>query len=141
MTGTEELQFAATICGVALLLMIGISLVLKNFVALRARPAARAAWTTAASGLIAGIMIYFGMPGMLRSFAPYAPATPIVGAPILFWYWHGDFRASWTEYAAPMPPDGMTRGDWIANLRFLAIMVLFSAILFVFGEFGWARLL
>jgi hypothetical protein len=128
LTWLEAAQFALLLCVLATTLIWFATFVLENFIALKAPPERRAAWTV-------------GIPYLLItiSFAAFAPAStlswlmPIVAVPpalVGYWFWRREFRRAWIDDDAEFPGVvWLAIDDWKVGLAFvLAAAVLAGAL-------------
>ena len=103
-----------------------ITFALRYFVALRAPPTVRAAWTAGIAYLITTAFWLFGGP---VGSANWAPLVALPGAAIAFLFWRSDFRRGWIEDVENMPQGvRLANDDWAAGLVRLLGLVATAAI-------------
>ena len=85
-----------------LLAMIILTSFLLNFVALKAPPTERAAWTVGSAYLVTVIFVAFGGSPEGRWWAAPLEAAP--AALVVFWWRRRELRSAWYESDEEMPP-------------------------------------
>lgn len=113
-TFEDYLIGGAMLSGMSLLFIWILAWILNYFVALTARPHARAGWLTGLGYFITVISLTFSdMP-----VSPLLlPLLALPGAAFTYWYWYSGFRRSWIEDPADLPDDVVLENDdWRAGL-------------------------
>jgi hypothetical protein len=118
---------ALLLAGVGLLVLAVASFALHYFIALRAPPSSRAAWTVGTAFLItAAIFTFGGVPGY--EIAGTLAAIP--GALIAFWFWRGEFRRGWIADPTSLPAGlSIANDDWRVGLVKLIGLLAASAVM------------
>ena len=122
MSGRDIGIAAVMVIGLPLLMILGLSFLLRNFVALRSPPARRAAWTAGGSYLVVVLTLIFSLP------IEWAWAIPLGSLPALaitFVVWRSDFRRAWIDDPSLAPEDAeFAEDDWRAALLKLAALAV-----------------
>lgn len=137
MLNYEMVEFLAL--GIGFVSVLGIpcnaiaSYILHYVIALRARPASRAAWTAGASYLCTVALFLFGGPPGWEVPALVGSAP---GALIAYWYMRRAFRRMWVNDESELPEGAsMANDDWRIGLLGVVLLIALLAVK------GFARLL
>lgn len=122
----EDLLMGALIIGVPLSLIIFITWLLHYFVALRAEPSRRAAWTVAPAYVATAAACTFGGP---EGYKWAGPLAALPGALLVYWWWRTEFREGWIDDSKPHP-EGVViaNSNWRIGLMVVVAMVAAAAV-------------
>ena len=106
--------------------LIVVTWLLRFFVALKAPPRRRAAWTAGIGYIIVvGVCTYY-IPG---AYWWVPPLTAIPGTLIMFWWWQREFRNAWIEASDEGFEDvKLANDDWRVGLLLLGGLIVLLAI-------------
>jgi hypothetical protein len=126
MTLQEMMLIGLLYAGMCLAIMAPISYGLTKFVALKARPSDRSAWTAGAAYLIVtGLFIFGGVPGH----EAIAPLAALPGGLITFWYWRMEFRKAWIEDPEHLAENQtLANDDWRVGLWILVAAIVIAVV-------------
>ncbi|MBX7533442.1 hypothetical protein K3165_10945 [Qipengyuania sp. 1XM1-15A] len=117
----EWASIVLLVAGIGFIMIAIATAILHFFVGLRQPPAKRAALTVAVAYIIvASLLVLYG-PTDYRLFAP---AVPIPGAIVAYFFWWHDFRMKWIE-AEDVGDQAIATDDWRAGIvRLLMVLTI-----------------
>ena len=120
------------IFGMPFCFMAVISVVLKFFVGLKAKPDRRAMLIVLPAYIIVVLAFVFGM----SESGFFQIAMPVAGAPmalLIYWWWQSEFRKAWIDDANHLPEGVKLENDnWKVGLAALAALIAVAAIRVIF---------
>jgi len=117
LTWLEAAQFVLLLCALATTLMWFATFILEHFVALRAAPERRAAWTVGIPYLLIASIPAFAPTSTLSLLMPFVAIPPAL---VAYWFWRREFRRAWIDDDAELPGVvWLANDDWKAGLAFV----------------------
>jgi hypothetical protein len=111
--------------GAGLVGVLLVSVLLTFFIALKAGPARRAAWTTGTAYLVVAACFVFGLPAEDQL---YGPLVPLPGALIVFCYWYWAFRRRWIDDVEIAEGMKLENDDWRLGIIVVGGIVTFLVV-------------
>lgn len=131
---SDETKLLLIASGFMLIAMILLSAALSFFVALRAPPARRAAWTAGLAALGTALLLGWAETSLALNDEPEletlrwtVPLAAIPCALLVFLYWRRSFHRAWAEDADALTGK-LENDDWKGGLLRLAILLALATI-------------